>query len=517
MVFIAANGMISIAAGFRATAWRNAENFDRVAGFFNEGLEEGQPLWCAIEKLLCGWRRNPGFLGASHPGLWLLAWWQRSWMAERQNSSGSDRLHFSDDAWVEVLSAMDRTYADLVGYQERLEVQNAELEEMRTFLTSILASVSDVLIVADRHANIAQVSRSLEVLTGRSLLGQPVALAFAEGDRATLAAMLQTVRDRRRSLSFETDLASATGPEPLDLSIAPRLNDLGRVDGFVLTGRPLGALRKAYADLSTSHDALKTTQAQLVRNEKLASLGRLLAGVAHELNNPISFVYANTHALERYAGKFETYFARVQEGASREELMALRQSLRLDRDVANLREAINGARDGAERVRDIVEDLRRLSSDGSGEKVVFDLAETTRIAASWVLRGMKQPVTLDLSGLSPVQVHGRVGHVQQVVMNLVQNAVDALEGREGGVIRLGLRAERSRAVLTVADNGPGIAPDLRSSIFDPFFTTKPVGRGTGLGLSISHKIAVEHGGSLSLADSATGATFRLELPLERSA
>lgn len=436
-------------------------------------------------------------------------------MVEPSQPSGPDRPQFSDDAWGEVLSAMDRTYADLVVYQERLEAQNAELEEMRTFLTSILASVSDVLIVADRQGQVAQVSRSLQGLTGGApATGRPVATLFAASEQGHLATMLQTVRERRRSISFETLLSTAAGAEPVDLSIAPRLNDMGRVDGFVLTGRPLGALRKAYAELTASHDALKTTQAQLVRNEKLASLGRLLAGVAHELNNPISFVYANAHAMERYAGKFETYFARVQEGASREELIALRQSLRLDREVANLREAINGARDGAERVRDIVEDLRRLSSDGSGERVGFDLAETVRIAASWVLRGMKQPVALDSTHLAPARVFGRPGHVQQVVMNLVQNALDALEGRQDGRITLTLTATAGRAVLTVADNGPGIPPDLRAAIFDPFFTTKPVGRGTGLGLSISHKIAEEHAGSLALADSATGATFRLDLPLE---
>jgi two-component system sensor histidine kinase HupT/HoxJ len=92
------------------------------------------------------------------------------------------------------------------------------------------------------------------------------------------------------------------------------LDDRGRVIGHVLTGRPLGELRRAYAELEHSHDELKAAQALLVRNEKLASLGRLLAGVAHELNNPISFVYANTHALDRYASKFETYFERVQAG-----------------------------------------------------------------------------------------------------------------------------------------------------------------------------------------------------------
>lgn len=409
---------------------------------------------------------------------------------------------------------MDRTYADLVDYQERLERQNAELMEMRGFLTAILSSVSDVLIVADRAGRIAQVSRSVVALTGRAeaeALGAPLEAMFADGQRPVLAAMLQAVRERRRSASFECDLVTAGGVEPLDLSVAPRLDDRGRVDGYVLTGRPLGALRKAYAELSDSHDALKTAQAFLVRNEKLASLGRLLAGVAHELNNPISFVYANAHALERYAGKFETYFARVQEGASREALIELRRELRLDREVANLREAINGARDGAERVRDIVEDLRRLSSDGSGERVVFDLAETARIAAEWVLRGMKQPVRLE-TRLERAAVMGRAGHVQQVVMNLVQNAVDALEGREGGVIRLSVAPEDGRAVLVVADNGPGVPEAARASIFDPFFTTKPVGRGTGLGLSISHKIAEEHGGSLALVE-GEGATFRLDLPL----
>lgn len=414
---------------------------------------------------------------------------------------------------------MDRTYADLVVYQEQLERQNAELQEMRTFLTAILSSVSDVLIVADRAGRVVQLSRSAGMLAGGEeavLLGQPLAVMFDPAEAVVLEAVLHKARDQRRSTQLEANLVTPAGPEPLDLSIAPRLDDRGRVDGFVLTGRPLGALRKAYADLSDSHDALKTAQAQLVRNEKLASLGRLLAGVAHELNNPISFVYANAHALGRYATKFETYFARVQEGASREDLMALRAELRLDREVANLREAVRGAHDGAERVRDIVEDLRRLSSDGSGEKVVFELAETVRIAASWVMRGMKQPVSLSMEPMQPLAVRGRPGHVQQVVMNLVQNSVDALEGRSGGHIRLSVTRQGKDAVLAVADNGPGVPEELRTAIFDPFFTTKAVGRGTGLGLSISHKIAQEHGGNLVLCENSEGACFRLILPAEEA-
>ncbi|WGV18426.1 sensor histidine kinase [Fuscovulum ytuae] len=425
-------------------------------------------------------------------------------------------LTFSDDAWLDVLSAVDRTYADLIEYQERLERQNAELQAMRGFLTSILGSVSDVLIVVARTGEVEQVSQSLADLTGHGLeqlSGSDVATLFDPSDRDCLHHAMEEARASRRSAVVELRLVTPSGVEPIDLSIAPRLDDRGRAEGYVLTGRPLGTLRKAYAELQAGHDALKSAQAQLVRNEKLASLGRLLAGVAHELNNPISFVYANTHALERYAGKFEQYFTRVQEGADREELVALRATLRLDREVTNLRTAIEGARDGAERVRDIVEDLRRLSSEGSGDRVMFDLVETSRVAANWVLRGMKTPVTLRFEGVEEAFAFGRPGHVQQIVMNLVQNAVDALGGREDGTIVMRHDLDADRAILTVMDNGPGVPPEVAVSIFDPFFTTKPVGKGTGLGLSISHKIAEEHGGRLVLCDDAPGGCFRLELPV----
>jgi len=428
----------------------------------------------------------------------------------------SGATEFSDAVWADVLAAVDRTYADLVGYQEQLEAKNAELETMRSFLTSILASVSDILIVVSRSGAVEEVSSSVTARTGQpreGFAGRPVAKLFAEGDRAALDDAMGRAARSRAPVTLEASLATPEGGSPLELSISPRLDERGRVTGHVLTGRPLGELRQAYAELAESHDELKAAQALLVRNEKLASLGRLLAGVAHELNNPISFVYANAHALERYAGKFETYFDRVQAGASRDELMRLREELRIDREMRNLREAVAGARDGAERVRDIVEDLRRLSSDGTGEMVEFDLVETATVAANWVMRGTKREVEIVFSGAPEVIARGRPGHVQQVVMNLVQNALDALEGQEAGRIEVSADAAGGRAVLSVADNGPGVPDELRQSIFDPFFTTKPVGQGTGLGLAISHKIAEEHGGALRLCPAKAGACLRIDLPL----
>ncbi|TDX31361.1 sensor histidine kinase [Rhodovulum visakhapatnamense] len=426
--------------------------------------------------------------------------------------SGEGEL--SDAVWAEVLSAVDRTYADLIDYQERLEAKNAELETMRSFLGSILASVSDVLIVVSRSGRVEEVSASLAARTGAStagFVGRPVAELFAESDRPALVAAMQRAALDRRPVTLEAGLIAAGDTTPLELSLSPRLDERSRVTGHVLTGRPLGELRQAYAQLAASHDELKAAQTLLVRNEKLASLGRLLAGVAHELNNPISFVYANAHALDRYATKFETYFDKVQAGADRADLVRLREDLRLDREIRNLREAVAGARDGAERVRDIVEDLRRLSSDGAGEMVAFDLAETARIAASWVMRGSKRAVGIGFPGSASVMALGRPGHVQQVVMNLVQNALDAVE--EGGRVDLSVAAENGRAVLSVADDGPGVPDAVRTLIFDPFFTTKAVGQGTGLGLAISAKIAEEHGGQLRLCPADRGACFRIDLPL----
>mgnify|MGYP001765920549 CR=1 FL=1 len=436
---------------------------------------------------------------------------------------GIEGLGEGDDVWIDVLSAVDRTYAELVDYQERLERQNRELEDLRSFLGSILASVSDALIVASRGGAVLETSASVTALTGRARadwLGQPVANLFVPEDLPALDGALARAANSRHPVDLEVALATAAGPAPLALSVGPRMDERGRVAGYVLSGRPVGELRQAYSALARSHEELKATQAQLVRNEKLASLGRLLAGVAHELNNPISFVYANAHALERYAGKFESYFKEVQDGASREKLIRLREDLKLDRELRNLRTAVAGAREGAERVRDIVEDLRRLSADGSGQMAPFDLAQTAQIAVDWVRRGARADVGLRFSGPASLMAVGRQGHIQQVLMNLVQNAYDALEGREGGAIEITLAAVGGRAELKVQDNGPGVPEDLLAAIFDPFFTTKPVGRGTGLGLSISHKIIEEHGGRLRLCASEIaqgGACFCFDLALAEGA
>ena len=426
----------------------------------------------------------------------------------------------NEDAWRDVIAAMDRTYSELVDYQSLLEQRNQELDDIRGFMASVLASVSDLLIVVGPDRRIERTGGALTAILGASAEpeeGTPLSDLLAPGAGEVLFPVMGAAMRDRQPHVVEVDFMSPDGPAPLEVSISPRLDTRGRSHGLVLVGRPLGELRSAYKELETSHSALKQAQAQLVQQEKLASLGRLVAGVAHELNNPISFVYANTHALEKYTSRFEAYFEAVQKGMDRPALVALRDELHLDRTVRNLREATEGARDGAERVRDIVEDLRRLSAEGGGEATAFDLVLTTRTAADWIRRGTKTPVTIAFDGASELTALGTPGPVQQIVMNLVQNAIDALADTAEARIVLKVFRRDDTAVLSVTDNGPGISDKDAISIFDPFFTTKPVGKGTGLGLPISHRIATENGGTLQLAKTGpTGSVFELTLPLGES-
>lgn len=433
---------------------------------------------------------------------------------ENQDRSGAG---IGDKAWTDVLQAVDRTYAELVEYQEQLELRNAELTNLRRFLASIMTSISDYLVVTDRDGRVAEVSGSFSQALDRepeAFIGEPIGSFFAEDERALVLEAIERSLSLRQDQRVNVRLTTPDGLEPVEIRISPRLDRRKKPAGAVLTARPMGELLRAYADLETSHQELKEAQAQLVRNEKMASLGRLLAGVAHELNNPISFVYANTHTLDKYMNRFETYFEKVQAGSSREELIALRQELQLERSLHNLRNAVQGASDGAARVRDIVEDLRRLSAEGSGETGVFDLAELARLSANWIERGTKTQTRITFDGLPSCEVRGKPGHIQQVLMNLVQNAVDAMEGLPDPEIRFTLARDGDNAIIDVRDFGPGIPLENTQSIFDPFYTTKEVGKGTGLGLSISHKIIQEHGGTLELVEhDGQGACFRVILPM----
>lgn len=275
------------------------------------------------------------------------------------------------------------------------------------------------------------------------------------------------------------------------------------------------ALEAKHAELAEAHDALQRTQAQLVQAEKMASLGRLVAGVAHELNNPISFVLGNAHAMQRYGRHLGEYLNAVHAEAANPVVQALRKRLRIDAIVADLPSLIEGLMEGAERSAAIVDGLKRFSATDRGGAERFDLADAVRRSAHWVEKAAPAHVQLLLDAPdAPVMLCGAAGRIQQVLINLVQNAVDATAHHPAPRVSVRLTEADGWATVTVADNGPGLSPEVQQRLFEPFFTTKPVGEGTGLGLSISFGIVEQHGGQLR-ADNAPegGARFTLRLPL----
>ena len=303
---------------------------------------------------------------------------------------------------------------------------------------------------------------------------------------------------------------------PVDLNCTPRHDSTGRPVGRVLVGRPLGEIKRAYRQLRDAHDALKQAQQQLLHSEKMASLGRLVAGVAHELNNPISFVLGNVHVLQRYGERLGRYLEAVHGTQLPPDVQALRAELRIDHLLRDLPSLMDGTLEGAQRTTDIVSGLKRFSAMVRDEVTQVELNAVVERAIHWVKKGTAPRFEVEWAAQAPCHVMGSAGELLQVMMNLVQNAHDAAVGLDDRVPRLIITMQhQDQAVeLHFADNGPGIAPEHLSRVFDPFFTTKSVGKGTGLGLSISYGIVEQHGGALSAGNRPEGgALFVLRLPV----
>ncbi len=423
-----------------------------------------------------------------------------------------------DGIWLDVIRKMDEVYNDLLQYEVALEEKNATLEDTQQFISSVLTSMSDLLIVCSRAGVIESVNAALASLLGvdaESLHGRTVFDLFADEESRQHAGRLFADQGGQPVEDIEMLLKAANGSAiPVSLNCMPRYNGVGKMLGLVITGRPVGELRRAYQALRRAHEDLKTTQQQLIHSEKMASLGRLVAGVAHELNNPISFVYGNTLAMKRYAERLTRYLAAIHEEMPREQREALRGELRIDRLLDDLPSLIDGTVEGAERTRDIVDALKRFSATDRDERRAFDLVEVIERAVQWVCKATANQFEVKLNLPAALEVLGSPGQVQQVVMNLVQNAADATENARERRLEISGRIEQADALIKFRDSGPGIPAANLDKLFDPFFTTKPVGRGTGLGLAISYGIVERHGGKLTAGNHPKGgALFCLQLPL----
>ncbi|MDP2880086.1 MAG: ATP-binding protein [Azonexus sp.] len=426
-----------------------------------------------------------------------------------------------EQAWIEVIQKMDEVYNDLLQYEVALEEKNAALEESHQFIESVLTSMSDILIVCDRNGGIEEVNSSLQHFSGKTaaeLEKTPVFNLFADDIERAKARDIFARYGRQGVHDCEFFLRAGDGSTvPVSMNCTPRLSQTGKLMGMVVTGRPVGELRRAYSALRQAHDDLKRTQSQLLHAEKMVSLGRLVAGVAHELNNPISFVLGNVLSLKRYASRLESYLGAVHASDAAEDgaLQAMRQELRIDRILADMPHLIDGMIEGAERTRDIVDALKRFSAVDKMTPEQVSLNEVVERSVRWVVQSAAANFTVNTKISPNLKCSGSSGQLQQVIMNLVQNACDATASQPEPALTVSGGIEDGMVILRFADNGPGISEEHLGRLFEPFFTTKPVGQGTGLGLSISYSIVERHGGKLSAHNiPGGGAEFILALPVE---
>ncbi len=271
-------------------------------------------------------------------------------------------------------------------------------------------------------------------------------------------------------------------------------------------------------ELGAAYRNLQSTQMQLIQREKMASVGQLVAGVAHELNNPIGFVSSNVSTLEDFVGRLrkiiDAYRAAELPEVDRARIAAEWEALKIDYALRYLDPMIQGIREGAERSRKIVRDLRVFARTGDDVWQAVDLREELESSLTLLNHLLKDRVSVhhkygDLPAVECIR-----SQIDQVFLNVLANAAQAIDGR--GVITIETSRENEVAVVTISDTGPGIPSDALGRIFDPFFTTKPVGEGTGLGLSISYEIVKKHGGEITAASApGQGATFTLRIPIAR--
>lgn len=375
------------------------------------------------------------------------------------------------------------------------------------------------------------------------LIGCPSRVIDLNGDRVMGAEAPFGEGARRLALSYDLEtigyLEAPSSSTDAQLHAAAGLLELFMQSGaryFMASEMHIEVVKADYEELQRKHAALmesearyrtlaehleervseqvktiESAQRQLYQAEKMASVGQLAAGVAHEINNPIGFIRSNLSTAQSYVQDFKCIAGLVKSEGS-EQLAAAWKAADLDFVLEDFTPLLQQSVDGADRVARIVADLKGFSNVDQAEEKVVDLNENIRSACNVAVGQVnaRADLKLTLGDLPPLRCQS--GHLSQVFLNLLLNAAHAMKTR--GEIHIRSSVEDGRICIRVSDTGSGIAAEVLPRIFDPFFTTCDVGAGTGLGLTVSRDIIVAHGGSIEVeSEVGVGTTFTIYLPI----
>lgn len=420
----------------------------------------------------------------------------------------------------------------LVTFANRLSVilESAMQQERLSLFDSALAEVGNAVMITDGNGRIVWVNRSFTVLSGYAsdeIIGKTPKL-FNSGMQGAefYQQFWQTISsgahwhgdivNRRKDGSHYTANQMVTPLRNSDGEISHHVSILEDVSE---RKRQENELQERFQRIQLLNEQLKNTQNQLLQSEKMASIGQLAAGVAHEINNPMGFVSSNLGTLKAYVEELLGIIAAYGEAdpliAQQAEIHAAIERLKKQADLGFLSQDIltllSESRDGVNRVTKIVQDLKDFSRIDSADWALANLEQgidsTLNIVQS-ELR-FKADIVKEYSGIPAVECLG--SQLNQVFMNLLLNAAHAIKTHGTITIRTG--SDEAKVWVEIDDNGQGIPPENLERIFEPFFTTKPIGKGTGLGLSLAYSIVQKHHGNLAVRSRVgVGTCFRLEIP-----
>lgn len=410
--------------------------------------------------------------------------------------------------------------------EDMVAARTAELLVTHHELDAFMAN-APVGIVASQGGRIARSNRTFSHMFG---LDEGAAGGFGARrfffSRQDYRDFLRTARQALRqgdSFTHEVHLRCADGSS-LWVQCIAYLSD--SVDGapqvwWLLQDRT-GVMR-AQRELVDNYRALKEvnarlaeTQNQLIQSEKMASLGQMAAGLAHEINNPLGFVCSNLVSLRRYADGLLDLVRGHEQGASAEELQRLRHAADIEYVLHDMPQLLDQSEEGLARVKKIILDLKDFSRVDQSDWQDADLNAGLESTLNMAMHELKYKARIVREYGALPRVHCLAGQLNQVFMNLIVNAAQAIV-RDGEIrVRTGVatREGTEGAWVEIEDNGAGMSPEVQRRVFEPFFTTKPVGQGTGLGLSLSFSIVKKHQGHIDLTSTpGVGTRFRVWVPV----